>query len=77
MDFIVKLPKSYELMTEVYFDSIVVIVDKLTKYTYFILYREANTTKELAYIFFKIITNQHRLPQQIITDKNKLFTSKF
>jgi hypothetical protein len=57
MDFVVKLPKSCEPITEVYFDNIMVIVDKLTKYTYFIPYREANTTKELAYMFFKIVAS--------------------
>ena len=77
MDFVVKLPKSCEPMTEVYFDSIAVIVDKLTKYAYFIPYREASTAKELAYMFFKIVASQHGLPQQIITDRDKLFTSKF
>jgi transposase InsO family protein len=77
MDFVVKLPKSCEPMTEVYFDSIAVIVDKLIKYAYFILYRKVSIAKELAYMFFKIVASQHGLPQQIITDRDKLFTSKF
>ncbi|TQV89904.1 retrotransposon nucleocapsid protein [Cordyceps javanica] len=41
MDFIVKLPKSKEPMTGVSYDSILVIVDKLTKYAYYIPYMES------------------------------------
>lgn len=55
MDFIIKLLKSKEPMIGVCYNSILVIVDKLTKYAYYILYIELNNTKDLVYIFFKII----------------------
>jgi hypothetical protein len=61
MDFIIKLPKFYKPIIEVHFDNITIIIDKLIKYAYFISYREINTTKELTYIFFKIVVNQYRL----------------
>lgn len=77
MDFIVKLPLSKEPMTNVQYDSILVITDKLTKYAYFVPYKEASNAKELAYAFMKNITSQHGVPQQIITDRDKLFTSNF
>ena len=38
MDFIVKLPKSEDLVSKVKYDSILVIVDRLTKYTHFVAY---------------------------------------
>jgi hypothetical protein len=41
LDFIIKLPPSVELITEVVFDLILVIIDRLTKYGYFILYKES------------------------------------
>ena len=76
-DFIVKLPPSIEPMTKVVYDSILVITDRLTKYGHFIPYKESSTATELAYIFLKVVVAQHGLPDEIISDRDKLFTSKF
>jgi hypothetical protein len=51
MDFIIKLPKFKELGTEKLYDFIYVVINKLTKYGYFILYRENISAEELAYLF--------------------------
>jgi transposase InsO family protein len=59
------------------YNSIWIIIDKLTKYGYYIPYKEANTTEDLAYAFLKTIVNQYGLPEEIISDRDKLFTSKF
>ena len=40
MDFIVKLPKSEDISIRIKYDNILVIINKLIKYTYFILSRE-------------------------------------
>ena len=40
MDFVVKLLKSKDLVTQDAFDLIIVIVDKLTKYTIIVLFKE-------------------------------------
>ena len=40
MDFIVKLSKSENINTNIKYDSILVIINKLTRYTYFILYKK-------------------------------------
>ena len=45
MDFIVKLPKSENHTTEILYNSILIIIDKLTKYSYLILYKEASNIK--------------------------------
>jgi hypothetical protein len=37
------------------YDSILVIIDRLIKYTYIILYLEASTAEDLAYIFLRVI----------------------
>ncbi|KAK1475478.1 hypothetical protein CABS01_03755, partial [Colletotrichum abscissum] len=49
----------------------------LTKFTYFILYKELNTIKNLVYVFIKVILSNYSLPREIISNKNKLFISKF
>ena len=77
MDFIVKLPKSKEPTDKTPFDSIVVINDTLTKYAYFLPWRETSTAEVLAYVFVRAVVSQHGTPQEIISDRDKLFTSKF
>jgi hypothetical protein len=76
-DFIVKLPASKEPMTKATFDSIWVVTDRLTKYAYFVPYNESSDASDLAYAFLKIVVSQHGLPDEIISDRDKLFTSKF
>jgi hypothetical protein len=66
-----------ELIIEVVFDSILVITDRLTKYKYFILYKKGLLTEKLAYTFNKHIIENYEISKKIISDKNKLFTSKF
>ena len=51
MDFIVKLPLLKEPMTNVVFDLIIVVVDRLIKDIMFILFKKAATADELVYIF--------------------------
>ena len=77
LDFITKLPKSREPLTGVEFDSILVINNRLTKLAHFILYRESLTAEELAYTFTKTIIAQHGVPKEIVSDRDKLFTSQF
>jgi hypothetical protein len=73
LDFVIKLLLSRDLITGIEYDSILVIINKLTKYTYIILYLKASTAEDLAYIFLKVIVANHNTPEKIITDKNKLF----
>jgi hypothetical protein len=77
LDFIVKLPPSKDPLTGVEYDSILVITERLTKYGYFIPYLEASDAKALAYTFLRVIIANHGLPEEIISDRDKLFTSKF
>jgi hypothetical protein len=77
LDFITKLPPSKDLMTKVKYDSILVITDRLTKYAYFINYLESLNAEDLAYTFLCIIVANHRMLETIISDQDKLFTSKF
>ena len=76
-DFITKLPESKEPMSNAQHDSILVITDRLTKFGYFLPYRESSTAEELAYTFLRRIVANHGLPREMISDRDKLFTSKF
>ena len=64
-------------MTNVMYNSILVITDRLTKYRHFILYKEASDAIELVYTFLKVVIANHGLLKEIILDRDKLFTSKF
>ena len=75
-DFIVKLPKSKERLTNVTYNSILVITDKLTKYGYFIPYKESSNTEDLVYVFLRIVIANHRLLEEVILDRDKLFILK-
>src|SRR5450759_3860774 len=72
LDWIVKLPKSREPFTGVEYDSILIIVDRLTKYTYLVSYKEASNAEDLAYIFIKTITANYEIPKEVISNKDKL-----
>ena len=45
MDFIIKFPKSEDLTISIKYNSILVVVDKLTKYVYLISYNKGFTAK--------------------------------
>ena len=64
-------------MTNVKYDSILIIIDRLTKYAYFIPYLESLSAEDLAYIFAKYVIGNHGIPKEIINNRDKLFTSKF
>jgi hypothetical protein len=66
-----------KLIIKVVFDSILVIIDRLTKYEYFILYKESLLAEELVYAFNKHIIGNYEISKKIISDKDKLFTSRF
>lgn len=77
LDFIVKLPLSKDPTTGVDYDSILVITDRLTKYGYFIPYKEASTAESLMFTFLRTIVSNHGLPKSIISDRGSVFASKF
>ena len=52
-------------------------MDLLTKYTYFILYKEGSTVKHLAYMLEQIVITVHSIPEVIISDRGTIYTSKF
>jgi len=77
LNFIVKLFKSKKRVIEIIYDFILIIMNKLIKYRYFLSYKKATFTKDLIYIFLRMIVTNHELSNEIILNKDKLFTLKF
>ncbi|KAM1037554.1 hypothetical protein ACFX2C_032358 [Malus domestica] len=72
MDFVYKLPR-----TQNCYDSIWVVVDRLTKSAHFIPVREKYSLSRLAKLFISQIVKYHGVPINIISDRDPIFTSKF
>ena len=77
MDFVVKLPKSKDPATQDTFDSIIVIVDKLTKYTIIVLFKESYKADQLAFILLDRLIRDYSILKSIISDRDKLFISNY
>jgi len=59
------------------YDFILMITDRLIKYKYFLSYKKVTFTEDLTYTFLKMIVANHELSDEIILNRNKLFTLKF
>ena len=72
MDFVVGLPKTMSK-----YDSIWVIVDRLTKSAHFIPVKVTYNAEKLAKIYISEIVRLHAVPLSIRSDRGTQFTSKF
>ena len=72
MDFITRFP-----MTMRKHDSIIVVVDKLTKASHFIPVKSTYKVDGNANIFMKEFFRLHGFPKAIISDRDTKFTSNF
>ena len=77
MNFIIKLSPSKKLLTEVIYNLILIIVDWLTKKVRLLPYKEVSDAEELTYTFLWNVTVLQELSNEIISDRDKLFTSRF
>nr|GEW72377.1 retrotransposon protein, Ty3-gypsy subclass, putative [Tanacetum cinerariifolium] len=71
-DFVTKLPKSSQG-----YDTIWVIVDRLTKSAIFTPIRETDPMDKLARVYLKEVVTRHGIPVSIISDRNPRFASNF
>lgn len=58
-------------------DTILVVVDRLTKYAHFILLSHPYTAPEVAAVFLQEVVRLHGFPATIVSDKDSLFLSQF
>ncbi|GJR18762.1 putative reverse transcriptase domain-containing protein [Tanacetum coccineum] len=72
MDFVMKLPKSSQG-----YDTIWVIVDRLTKSAIFVPMRETDSMDKLTRMYLKEVVTRHGIPVSIICDRDPRFTSNF
>ena len=77
MDFITKLPGSMDPATSEVYDSILVVVDRLTKNNEFIPFKETYDAEQLSFIILDRLLRHHGLPDSITSDRDKLFTSAY
>ncbi len=77
MNFITKLPKSTNLAIGDKYDSILVIVNKLIKYSHIIACKKKFNAKQLEYIILNRLIRYHDISKRLISDKDKLFTSNY
>jgi len=70
LDFIEGIPQSNR------YNTILVVVDKFTKYGHFIPLAHPYTALQVAQLYLANIYKLHGLPQTIISDRDRIFTSK-
>ena len=72
MDFIVQLP-----CTTAGHDSILVVIDRLSKLVHLIPTTTEATALDVAKLFIKEVVKHHGLPSCIVSDRDSKFTSHF
>jgi hypothetical protein len=72
MDFIVDLPR-----TRAGYDSIWLVVYRLTKVAHFILVKTSYNSAVLAELYMSWIVCLHGVPKKIVSDRGTQFTSHF
>ena len=58
-------------------DSIMVVVDKITKDAHFIPLETTHKATDVVDIFMKEVTRLHKIPKTIVSDRDLKFTSNF
>ena len=72
-DFIIKLLKLKDLVIEQEYNAILIIVDKFTKWGYFIGCIEEIKAEDLVKVYIKYVFIQHGVLKKIILDRDLKF----
>ena len=75
MDFIIDLPLSRRGNNA--FNTILIVIDRFTKYTRYMPYRKTINVEQLATVLVDNIFIDFRLPDGIILDRGSVFTSTY
>jgi len=71
MDFIGGLPRAGG------YDTILVVVDRLTKYAHFVALAHPFSAREVAELFLNGVVKLHGFPESIVSDCDRVFMSTF
>lgn len=71
MDFIGGLPKAMGV------DTILVVVDRLTKYAHFLALARSYNAKDVVAVFLKEIVKLQGFPTSIVSDRDRVFIRSF
>jgi hypothetical protein len=71
MDFIERLQPSDK------YSIILMVIDRLTKFAHFISITHPYTTSRVTLVFAQNVIELYRLPENIVLDRDYIFTSRF
>ena len=71
LDFIERLPKSRGK------DTILVVVDRLSKYAHFLPLSHPFSAVTVAQLYFDNVFKLHGIPKTMVSDRDKVFVSQF
>ena len=77
MNFITKLLKFKNSATIIKYDSILMIVNRLIKYSHIISFKKKFTAEQLETIILNRLIRYHEISKNIISDRDKLFTFNY
>ena len=72
-----KLPKLKDLITKQEYNSIFIIIDKFTKWGYFIAYIKEILVKDIAQVYMKEVFIKYGVLAKIILDRDMRFITAF
>ena len=72
MDIITHLP-----VTEWGCDAIATLMDRMSKYVYFVPCKSTISAEELVQLFIATVVSRHGMPKQIISDRDSRYLSQF
>ena len=73
MNFIIKLLKSENSVAKITYDSILMIVDKFTKYSHSISFKESYSADQLEFIVLNRLIRYYNISNEMTSDQDKLF----